>query len=583
MGDNNISYSEEPFPRYESAFLESEFNYPAMEVEAQFFCGADQTGDEYSSVIFESNVESSFVSALETERSGFGNVVEVGGQAYALQIRIFVSKDDSYLSRVFNKTEPAENEICLFVEDNSTDLLSPRSYYLKTGKVFQKYLEMNQGDDAILAAMNEAKDHIIDGDASVEASFSKEELLTLIKEGSLSGISIVTPFLNVFKTITSWSGWLNDKIGSAILFASETVKYYMKFADSSWDPEADNSDGTSFHPVLIPGLVGIAQEKILSTFESSLNAHATSVIGYLDILASIDFSFVPKGFQDFFKSFQKMVSELKVVAKSFAEVIIKDLVKMLDFFQGFGNRVLNIINAYYCGLWNSLIDVLMGIPDILGYMYKLAALPSKIAQDIDTLVPKIMELMDETLQMVFTTNWPEMIRTIIWESGKGLVSLLSSAGGYLSWERVAYFLGAVTGFIVENLIGFLLSAGVINVASITTKLGKFGKLAKIIADFISALNKAIDGVSEAIFKGIIRVVGWLISIIKKGAMEVKVLIRTLFSKIRSAIKIADDVIEALFKELGLTKVHLSRLRAAGFDVIEVAEDGTEGLIKKICT
>ena len=108
-------------------------------------------------------------------------------------------------------------------------------------------------------------------------------------------------------------------------------------------------------------------------------------------------------------------------------------------------------------------------------------------------------------------------------------------------------------------------------------------MAKIIIDIISGLNKAIDGVSEAVFKGIIRVVGWLISIIKMGAGEVKGLIRTLFSKIRSVIKIADDVIEALFKKLGLTKVHLSRLRAAGFDVIEVAEDGTEGLIKKICT
>ncbi|MCW5517469.1 hypothetical protein [Muriicola sp. Z0-33] len=582
MDDEELLYTPVPFPKFESSFLDSEFSYPSSEVEQQFFDGASQSGDVYSSVIYESDVGDNLITELESEKVSFGNVVEIGGKTYVLQIRIFVSRDESYLARVFERTSPNRNEVCLFLEDNSTDLLSPRSYYIKIGDIFRSYLESHSDDLAIQEVMRDATEYVTDGPDGVTASFSQEEIQTLIREGSLSVNSVVLPFLNVFKTVHSWSAWVNDGIGDTILKASEGVKYYLKFADTSWDPEARREDGSDFHPILVPGIAISSQDKVQTAFKTAIREYARSVIGKLDSLAELDFSFIPGGMGDFIAIFQKMVARLKEVAQEFADALIRNLTMMMDFFQGLGNRMLNVINAYYCGLWNSLIDALMGIPDILGYMFKLSALPSKLAQNIDVLAPKIIELMDEAMQMVHTTNWTELISTIITETGKGLMSMLSSSTGYLSWERVAYFIGAVGGFIIENAIGFLLSAGVINIASITSKLGKFGKFIDVIVGLITGVNKAVDAASEAVFKGIIRVVGWLFSIIRKGASEARTLIRSLFAQLKVVTKVADNLAEGLLNLFGMTADHLRRLQSAGFEVIEIADGGASGIIKKTC-
>ncbi len=582
MTDESNPYTPDAYTRFESGFLDSEFSYPASEIEQQFFDNVSQPGDGTSSVVYESNVDRSLVSELESEQSTFGNVFELNGKRYVLKIRIFVSRDDSYLSRVYESTTPKPDEICLFLEDNSTDLFSPRSYYVKIGDIFSRYLESRQDDLALNEAMEHATELSRDGGQGVTASFSRDEILTLIKDGSLSGNSIITPFLSVFKAVHSWSAWINDGIGSGILKGTESVKYYLKFADTSWDPEAERKDKSNFHPVLIPSLVVTTQEEVLSVFTSALQAHARFVIDKLDTLATQNLPPLPSTFGDFLTRFQKMVAKLKEVAKSFSDAIIRDLTAMMDYFQGLGQHMLYVINAYYCGLWNSLVDALMAIPDILGYMFKLSALPGKIAKNIDTLAPKVMELMDEILQIAFTTDWPKLIKTIITETGKGLIGLLSSSTGYLSWERVAYFIGAVTGFIIENIIGFLLSAGAVNIVSITAKLGKFGKFVDVIVGIVSGVNQTVNAASEAVLMSIIKVVGSLLSILRKGAAEAKVLIRTLFSKINKATKVADDVIEALFEQLGMTVEHLRRLRAAGFEITDVADDGLSGVIKKTC-
>ena len=101
-------------------------------------------------------------------------------------------------------------------------------------------------------------------------------------------------------------------------------------------------------------------------------------------------------------------------------------------------------------------------------------------------------------------------------------------------------MGALSGLVIENTIGFLLSGGAINATSLMARLGKFGKFAQILIDIIVGVNRAVDTVSDYVFSSLFRVIAWLLSIIKKGAKEAGVLIRQLFRKISDAAVIADD-------------------------------------------
>ena len=575
------------FPSETTEFDQQEFSYSADEVSTLYAYNYNQYDSSTATLYTASDVDPQYTHSLQDEMSEMSNWVVVDGQNFQLSVRIFVSRNDSYLQKMFDRTKPNANEVCLFLEDNRSDTFSDRSYYIKVGSIFQKFLAENKDRKALKDILEYGTQYEReDNDISVKSSFSETEILELIEIGQISGIGLGgSSFLEVYKKIISWATWPFTLMGEGIHKVTDAIKYYCKFSDQSWDPETKRTDGSMFEPILFswgPKVDENDKENILATFINAIKKYNEEKLEYFDRLINIPIPNISESLNAFYDKFKIMAKELKKVAQKLSDSIIDNIGQLIDYFMSFGDRMLQIINAYYCGLWNSLIDMIIGIPELLGWLFRIQGMPGQIVENIDTILPKFMETLDEVLQLAIEISWVDVIWEVITNLGKGLVKMLTSAGSYVSLERIAYFIGAVAGFIVENLIGLLFSMGLININSIANKLGKFGKFAEILAKMIGGFNRAVDAAVEPIIHGIIRVVGWILRNLRKGAKAIGRMIRSLFNKLDEAAELASDLILQVLGRLGFSRQNYESLKSVGIIVTDIAEDGSKVMLRQNC-
>ena len=102
MGISDSPFLPETFPRWESGFAESEFSYSESDIHSLYFGECEEIGNELSSIVYESDVSQEFATELGEQRAQFGSVIDVNGTQKIVKIRIFVSRDESYLQKTFD-------------------------------------------------------------------------------------------------------------------------------------------------------------------------------------------------------------------------------------------------------------------------------------------------------------------------------------------------------------------------------------------------------------------------------------------------------------------------------------------------
>lgn len=541
------------------------------------------------SLIYDTDVSNDLYVDMVSESEQAPNYVFIEQEPHQLKTIIFISKNDSKLQKTFEETTPADNEICLFLEDNTGDLLSDRSYYIKVGSIYQEYLREVKNNGDLSNYLEPTQEFQYDNDdTSLNLQFTEEEIDQLINDGEITSessawgyatVKVVTFFLRNAKPI--YAG-----LAYGILESTKFIKSYIKFQPHHWDPEAERQDDTEFNPILFPLLPSAAtQANILDTFETTLTAFKNANSQYLDRLSSINFSILPAGLQPFAQSFQDIVTQIKEHYNTIATYIIRNVREMISFFAGVGSRYIQVINAYYCGLWNSLIDSILGIPELLGYFFKGLELAADAAENIEVIYPKIKETLDEIIQLAFSTDWLGMFTTFISSVGSGLLSLATTATSSISLEKFFYFMGAVAGFILELVLGFF-TAGTATAASISSKLGqmgKMGKFAQIIIDVVLGINTVVNTVTETIIGTLFKMIGWLFSVIRKGKEELGKFIRLIFRKISDIAEVTQEIIEAFLARIGFSFDDFSRIRSFGINFVDVNDARNGARLIQNCT
>ncbi len=556
-----------------------------------YFPSADKQVSGSTKVISENNVSQQLVRDMIAFLDGNGNGLkeETEKELFTYRVLLFVSKDDSYLQQAYAKTEPAADEVCIFLEDNSTDLFSGKTSYIKIGSLFRDNLKKQKEIGYIEQKFAEKYQVYSNADGEEFAlDFTGEEIQELITTGKITNTSSVffiglLQFLNIQSMVMAP---LYELLGDFILGVTEKLRYYFKFSETSWDPDAPVTDeegnqqpNDSFQPALLPFSIRTlktwaaqgegAVKKVTDGLRKGLEEEKARFDGKMQQVIDSQLSKYPGA--DGAIAFVQQCAELEL---ALFEKMISACENAVPFFVSFGERYIYILNAYFCGLWNSLLEAVLGIVDLVGYLFKAMGMIGNAMKNAQTLIPQALEMIDEMIQTLSTVDFSSIFSEAVDEIIAQLKKLdLSAWASEISLEKVAYFLGGLTGFVLQVLISIYWSGGLDGIRAAVEKIGSIGKG---VVDFIKSSVEKLIGIAAGLsIEGLVKVVQQIIQALKSGAKAVVEFIRAIFEALKRGFRTLEELFVVIKEMLKLTSEDEQAMKELGLQFTS--------LIGKTCT
>ncbi|MGB5981093.1 MAG: Hint domain-containing protein [Nonlabens sp.] len=196
-----------------------------------------------------------------------------------------------------------------------------------------------------------------------------------------------------------------------------------------------------------------------------------------------------EGKLSFIKPYTGYLGKVLQSMRKTVENIAENLDGILSEVEGFGREVLIFANAYYVGLWNSIVEILRGILDLLALLMQLSQQPDDIeGSDFAAIGLKIemsVEMMENLLEWIESLFTVETVSQIFLFYVNTYFTI-SNAITQVYKDRVGYLLGFAVGLIVEELLDALLTGGIKNVADV----GRY--LTKSVDEVLDTVQRAGD-------------------------------------------------------------------------------------------
>ncbi len=583
----NFFSSEMDLYRTTSPFTESPFKMCMADTEDAFFSSAHTRQSGGTKIVAENNVSPSLVQEMIAFLDKNGNGIREVDEniLFTYIVTIVVSKDSSYLKAAFDKTIPKHDEVCIFLEDNSTDFFSSRTTYILIGSDFQSELRKQQIGSIEQKFSEKYQVYFSENGNSYPLDYTGDEMQELITTGKLQTVSskLLFGLLLVGNIQAIVMAPVYTALGSVILAGTKAIRDVIKFKEQHWDPEArikDEATGeekvnSDFQPILFPfstkeierlGEMGSdAIEKVTRRIKAQLKKEKEKLDTQLQQLGELG------AFQ--YAGAEQIVSFLKkcaAVSSQLQDKLLGICEEIIPIFASLGIRWIYIVNAYFCGLWNSLLEAILGMVDLVGYLFSALGAAGEAIGEAKTLIPAALEMIDETIQKMSTINFSEIFSAALTEIVSQLSKIdLSAWVSSVSLEKVAYFIGGLTGFAVEILVGIFWSGGLDGVRAAVTKLGRIGEG---FIDFIVAIVQKAAGASAGLsMVGLIKIGQLIMEALQKGADAVVAFIRYVFDALKRGFRTIEQMIseikqifkftdadDQLIKDLGLTFTSLTQ-------------------------
>ncbi|HYF30361.1 MAG TPA: hypothetical protein VD993_04525 [Chitinophagaceae bacterium] len=579
----------EPFPndmpeyRMTSEFAESPFQTSAGETQECFFGSADTYTVNGVEIIAENNVSPTIIDEISSyQQSNVSLLYDMGESPVSpYAVKVFVSKDNSYLQQAFEKTEPLPHEVCLFLEDNSTDIFSDGAAYAKVGEQFRDDLAMRRqiaetegGNITQFTFLND------NNEDDLNINFTEEQLKELIETGEITNLTRQA-FISIFQVVNFGTLILTpiyQLLGDGIIWMTEGIRYYIKFQDYHWDPAAEQPEGGAFEPILCPfanelmAAEGFIGEAVADTIADGLVAAFREWKAEFEsnwaLYSTISGAYpVPAHITDFLARAEENILYL-------ADKIEMSVNTMVKVFIYIGENCINAFNAFYCGLWNSLVEAVLGIVDLVGYIFKGLAMAGDAVNNAQTLVPQALEMLDELWQALMRTELIDVINAAIDAVLKQLSNInIMTMVNAISVERTAYFLGGFIGFIVEIAAGMVYSGGLASINTVVQKIANFGKIGSEVLTFIqSAVGRTFGAASAFSLEYIMAIARKIIELLRMGKDEVVKFIDDVFEVMRRAAQLTDEVIDEIMKKFDITPTDKQLIDELGLVFTNYAEE-----------
>jgi len=376
-------------------------------------------------------------------------------------LRLFTSTDGVRLLQQYKEVKVYSNEIVLFLEiDDKTNF-------------FGSVMRVKVGSDLVNKKGLPFADLIASvQEAGINVKPRKIKKL-LNRKIYKSKDSLLKWF---FSSLSDILGELTDVVTSGLGdLLYETIPkaiYEIRIKDESWNPTVKG-----FNALLIPddfeayiakklegdnGENSILKE-IVNPFFKRVSALEKDAINRLEGVKA----FLPN------KAYRKFKVALKYLFKKVSD--IEKLVYNAEY--GFFKLIITSLeaaNAFLCGLYNSIIDTVIGVFQIVGLVFKGLNEVNDFTQNIGYYTSLAFELVENIIDDILEIDYVELFKQLFFVPLKLAAKIISFVATQtaLTIQEVYYYIGYIVGFIVETVISILFSGGTLTVSKVLTKTFK---------------------------------------------------------------------------------------------------------------
>jgi hypothetical protein len=531
--------------------------YTEKELSEKFYAGvADISSNKYNVytddealTIYEKNIDTVFISNYTSK---FDEIT----------VNIYMSKNGLQLLNMYSSLVPVEKSVNIFLEIDSE--------FNKNTIMRVKVSEQIKNVSAIpivklqyITNMNNVR---------ITAETFKE----LIEEKAIANRESFFAWLlkikdSTYKNIcTFFQDVLFDSLGD--FFEEDIAKNIqkLKLEEDDWNPASENYKPFIVHPVIWDNLKPFYHHSVYDEPQKNFNAGENIIKGVFDNF----FQAVDSKKEMFTQIISKIENKLPQNLSTTVHEISQNFLSGLDSLKGqlqqytpylqfLAAKSISCVNAFLCGVYNSLIDIIAGIFSIISLLFKGLALLQDIHKDPSIVADYVLEFFEQLAEAMkkfeidqFLFEWVSFQITITQKIYKWITAQAMN----VSLEEVFYYLGYIIGLIIDIILETLLTGGTSTVVKLIDKTLEF-------------MRNPLKKMQEALFAGISFTDGILASLIdfvnmiftklKKGAKalfdELKIWIEEIFNvgkKLRDFLKEAYEdffgqKVRDYFEKIGL--------------------------------
>ncbi|QFG54461.1 hypothetical protein [Chryseobacterium sp.] len=524
------------------------FNQTWEQIYSKYFVNADLSLEGAFTVV--SDAGSDISDEIKKTAKDFYYYGKEEAGYFAFRVIVFSSTEATKLKECFEVSKPEENEILIFMEDNTGDSVSGTYGAVKISQKIIDALSLKNR----LAYDIKDNANIYEELRKIVPELTNEQLKSLFYNGYIEdtridavkiwlkiasffsgGISTVFPALGIITNDMVRKG-TSHVLGEIIEKIEES-----RLEEYRWQPKAPkngkgeldkdyhyqpliSSEGKDDTSVNMPQFANILQKM--------LDEQRNYVKDKLRISKNFSGNSEPDNLLEFlYHNYFKTYKIAKSVIGQIQDLSDLEILK-------YGAKT---YNALLCGVWNGLVDAVSGLFAIVKMMYDGITLGKDFMQNIDKYLPTLLEQFDEAIQAIEKLNFTEIAKYIY---GK-----LKEVNLTFDPIACAYFAGYAFGFIISLIIEIILTV----IATGTTLT---------IPVIVEKLSEALFGIFRLAWKNTVKVIrtfnNFVVRFIEdviKGFQELLNFLKKGWDEIR---KIIDNAFEAL-KEIKFTKTKYGKI------------------------
>ncbi|WP_260262901.1 ADP-ribosyltransferase [Elizabethkingia occulta] len=405
-----------------------------------------------------------------------------------MDVVLFASKNGAFLLQRYMEALPQSNELILFIETDIGNLKN-NVVRAKAGAGLTK-----PGSGEFAEILNFTREY--------QGMIPQEELRELINKGIYKNkTDIVNWLLSIKDTVVRefFNYFTKGILTEAEVFFKALSNDISKFKieETGWNPNPKEGE---YDPTFIPQILS---DEIKKYYQHEAEGGAyTNLEGQKKVTAEI----VERLFGKIDGIRANLTGPLSNAGKFLPDFVLKKFSQVFDWFfkqldqlrKFLGDPVTGLLgiayqgvqtaNAFLCGIYNSLVDVIAGIFSLIEFIFKAVAAMQNIGENKIIYGEMLLELMEDFIEGVMSFDYVEFFKQSIAFQIYTIKGVINKATR-LTLSQVAYYYGYITGIIIDIVVEALLTGGTATVA----------KLAKSVESFILS---PLEKISQAIAKSV---------------------------------------------------------------------------------
>lgn len=493
---------------------------------------------------------------------------------------VFLSRNGVQLERAYQAIDELyENEIVFFIERDDDKNYFGSVTRVKSGSNIS--VQSRLPYDALSQVCNIFK-------TDVNRGHFKDMIEDHVKNKNSNLYLIKKKVLGLFtKVIIVPINFAHEKLAAGMDFISEQMDK-LRLDEKRWRYYKEDGSPVDDPQLLLPGIGLIRtiqeQHKKNPAYEpSKITKQVISFIGEIEMVVNSGIETL-KGFetlQNFVKGRLSPLLTLLDEAKAFLKDPVEKGLQLVE--AGFV-----MLNAFIVGVLNSLIDTIKGIFDLISLACKaVAAINNEMvaaAANPASYVSMLFEILEnvvETVQDVFTMENFDAFFAFL---KKAISHMLTSPPSLdIHVDAIAYYVGYIIGFLIEEVILAIFTGGAKTVAEAVKLVAQsIRKLATSMAQFGAKSVRKLRALTEVSIDALLTI----FDLVREKLRNLPKMLDDLWEWLKALLtkgkSLYDDVTDWLLKQYKIAQATIDLMKDLGVLIIKKI-DNTPGLDRVLVT